>query len=73
MPEPSVTVHTTTVLPSGYVVLAWSFVTEATLQLSDVTGVPRLTPVAVHNVFVVTETVAGHVIVGSTLSVTVTV
>ena len=47
-------------------------VTEATLQLSLVVGVPRLTPVAVHAVFVVVVTSAGEVIVGLTLSFTVT-
>jgi hypothetical protein len=47
--------------------------TLATPQLSEVEGVPRLTPVAVQPVFVVAFTVAGQVIVGFILSVTVTV
>ena len=47
-------------------------VTLATEQLSAVVGVPKLTPVAVHAVFVVALTAAGAVIVGLTLSVTVT-
>ena len=47
-------------------------VTLATEQLSAEVGVPRATPVAVHAVFVVAFTFAGAVIVGFTLSVTVT-
>ena len=53
--------------------LAWLFDTLATLQLSEVVGVPKLTPVAVQPLFVVAVTFAGHVIIGATLSVTVTV
>ena len=53
--------------------LAWLFVTLATLQLSDGADVPKLTPVAVQPLFVVAVTFAGHVITGATLSVTVTV
>ena len=48
-------------------------VTLATLQLSEVDGVPRFTPVAVQPVFVITALFGGQVIVGFTLSVTVTV
>ena len=51
---------------------AWLLVTDVTLQLSFVVGVPRLTPVAVHAVFVVVVIPAGAVIVGFTLSFTVT-
>ena len=51
---------------------AWLLVTLATEQLSPVVGVPRLTPVAVHAVFVVVITSAGEVIAGITLSFTVT-
>ena len=51
----------------------WSFVTLATVQLSTVVGVPRSTPVAVQPLLVVAATSAGQVIVGFTLSVTVTV
>ena len=43
-----------------------------TEQLSPVVGVPRTTPVAVHAVFVVAVIPAGAVIVGLTLSFTVT-
>ena len=47
-------------------------VTEATLQLSPVVGVPKLTPVAVQPLFVVAFTSAGAVIVGLILSFTIT-
>ncbi len=47
-------------------------VTEETLQLSFVVGIPRLTPVAVHPVLVVVTTSAGQVMVGTILSMTVT-
>ena len=46
--------------------------TDVTLQLSAVVGVPRDTLVAVHAVFVVVVISAGDVIVGITLSFTVT-
>ena len=72
LPVPSVTVHVTVVLPNGKAVGAL-LVTEATEQLSDVVGVPNETPVAVHPVLVVAETEAGAVMVGFTLSVTVTI
>ena len=71
LPLPSVTVQVTVVVPSGNVAGAL-FVTEATEQLSAVTGVPSATPVAVQPVLVVADTAAGAVIVGFTLSVTVT-
>ena len=64
-------VQVTVVLPNGYTNKPL-FVTEAILQLSLVIGVPNETPVAVHPVFVTVKTVGGHVIVGVTLSVTVT-
>jgi len=70
-PLPSVTVHVTVVVPTGKAAGAL-FVTDATEQLSDVEGVPNETPVAVQLVLVVAETAAGAVIVGLTLSVTVT-
>ena len=44
-PAPSVAVHVTVLTPNGNDAGA-SFVTEATLQLSAVVGVPKLTPVA---------------------------
>jgi hypothetical protein len=72
LPEPSVTVQVTVVAPSGKAVGAL-LVTVATEQLSAVTGVPKETPVAVQPELVVAETAAGAVIVGSTLSLTVTV
>src|ERR1043166_7067974 len=46
LPEVSVTVHTTEFVPNGNG-LGALFVTLATPQLSDVLGVPRLTPEAV--------------------------
>ena len=45
---------------------------EATVQLSEVKGLPKETPVAVHPELVKTATSAGQVIAGATLSVTVT-
>ena len=48
-------------------------VTDATVQLSAVVGVPRFTPVAVQAVLVNVLMFAGQVIVGKMLSVTVTV
>ena len=47
--------------------------TLATEQLSEVTGAPKFTLVAVHPVFVATVNAAGAVMVGLTLSTTVTV
>ena len=71
-PAPSVTVHVTVFAPKLKTVGAL-FVTEATEQLSAVVGVPKTTPVAEHPVFVFAVTLAGAVIVGKILSVTVTV
>ena len=48
-------------------------VTETTEQLSAVVGVPRATLVAEQAVFVFAFTFAGAVMVGFTLSVTVTI
>jgi hypothetical protein len=45
LPEPSITVHVTIVVPNGNVAGAL-FVTLATEQLSDVVGVPKVTLVA---------------------------
>lgn len=60
-------------MPLGYVVGAL-FVVPCKPQLSLVVGVPSVTPDAAHKpVVVFTETVAGQVIVGFWLSVTVTV
>jgi hypothetical protein len=71
LPLPSVTIQVTVVVPNGKA-LGALLVTEATEQLSAVVGVPNETPVAVQPVLVVAETAAGAVIVGFTLSVTVT-
>ena len=65
MPLLSVTVHITVVSPIGKAEGAL-LVTDATPQLSVVTGVPRSTPVAVQPLLVVAVTFAGQVIVGST-------
>ena len=72
LPLPSVTVQVTVVLPSGKE-LGASLVTEVTEQLSAVVGVPKETPVAVYPELVFTDTAVGAVIVGFTLSVTVTI
>ena len=71
-PDPSVTVHVTVVNPNGNA-LGALFVVDATVQLSLVAGVPNTTPVEVQPVLVVAVTLIGAVIVGFTLSVTVTV
>jgi hypothetical protein len=71
-PAASVTVQTTVVLPNRKVVGAL-LVVDATVQLSAVVGVPKLTPVAVHPLLVVVLTAVGAVIVGLMLSVTVTI
>ena len=70
----SVTVHTTDVVPTGN----WAgalFVTPATPQLSDVTGMPRDMPEAVHLPASgdIPDRFAGHVIFGASVSFTVTV
>ena len=71
-PELSVTVQVTVVAPIGNVAGAL-LVTEATPQLSAVTGVPSKTPLAVQSpASVFTFTAAGHEIVGFSLSVTIT-
>ena len=64
LPDPSVTVQVTTVTPIGYTA-GPLLVTEATPQLSAVTGAPNTTPLAVQIVgSVFTATSAGQVIVG---------
>ena len=72
MPDASVTVHVTVVVPTVKTAGA-SFVTEITEQLSFVKGVPRLTLKAAHELFALTVTFAGAVMVGLITSVTVTV
>ena len=71
-PEPSVTVQVTVVTSNGKAAGAL-LVTEATEQLSVVVGVPKTTLVEVHPILVVPVVAEGAVIVGFTLSVTVTV
>ena len=71
-PWMSVTVHVTVVVPTVKTDGA-SFVTDWTPQLSDVTGVPRETPLAEHfPVSLFTVTAGGHAIVGFSVSFTVT-
>jgi hypothetical protein len=72
LPLASVTVQVTVVVPKLKVAGAL-LVTEATEQLSAVTGVPKTTPVAEQAVLVVVLIAAGAVIVGNTLSCTITV
>src|SRR5690606_2323125 len=71
--EASVTVHVTTVVPTGNDAGA-SFVYVKSIQLSATTGAPKLTPVASHEPASAETSVksAGHVIVGSSVSTTVT-
>src|SRR5690606_41075659 len=71
-PALSVTVQVTVVLPSGKVSGAL-LLTEATPQLSAVSGVPRAKPVASHPESALTVTASGAVIVGTVVSFTVTV
>ena len=71
-PLVSVTVHVTVVFPNGNEFGAL-FVTEATAQLSEVTGVPKVTLFALHPLLVVMDTVAGAVIDGTVVSLSVTV
>ena len=72
-PNPSVTVHVTVVVPTGKKDGA-SFVMEATKQLSEVTGVPITTPLALQVPASATVLIlAGAVIVGFVLSKTVIV
>jgi hypothetical protein len=74
LPFASVAVHITVVDPSGKALGALLLKVIVPLQLSVAVGVPILTPVAVQLVLVVVLTVAGQeVIVGLTLSVTITV
>jgi hypothetical protein len=70
-PEPSVTVQVTVVVPNGKVEGAL-LVTDATEQLSEVTGVPSVKPVTAHAAVAFVVMFAGAVIVGFTLSTTVT-
>jgi len=75
LPPLSVTVQVTFVVPTLYEAEGWLFETEATPQLSDVTGVPSdaLFTFAVQLFpFVFTVMLAGHVIVGAMLSTFVT-
>ena len=71
-PDPSVTVHVTVVVPNGKVAGAL-FVTLATVQLSAVVAVPKVTVVATQLLSADAVTFAGAVIVGFVLSITVIV
>ena len=73
LPDASVAVQMTVVVPAGKLAGAL-FVTPETEQLSEVTGVPRLTPVAEQlAALAVTVTAEGAVITGTWLSRIVTV
>ena len=71
LPEPSVTVQVMVVTPNAKVAGAL-LVTEATEQLSVVTGVPSAKPVTAHAAVAFIVMFAGAVIVGFVLSTTVT-
>src|SRR2546426_4329113 len=69
----STTIQMTVVVPIGKVAGA-VLPTLATPQLSEVTGVPRLTPEAEHwPALALVNTLAGQVMLGGCVSVTVTV
>src|SRR3989442_13517862 len=69
----SVTIQVTVVVPAGKCAGA-SLLTVATPQLSEVTGAPSATPEAEHTpASALTVMAAGQVIVGGSLSTTVTV
>ena len=71
-PFTSVTVHVIVFTPTGIKAGAL-FTTEAMPQLSSVTGVPRLAPLAPHWPLVAfTDAGSGQAMVGGWLSVTVT-
>jgi hypothetical protein len=64
LPEPSVTVQVTVVLPKGKIAGAL-FEIFATVQLSDDKGVPKITPLAVHRPASATAlTIDGQLMVG---------
>jgi hypothetical protein len=71
LPAPSVTVHVTVVVPNGKIAGA-SLVTDATVQLSAVAGVPKFAITASHDAFAFTVSASGATIVGFVLSFTVT-
>ena len=74
LPLASVVVQITDVIPIGKVVELKLLVVEATAQLSAVTGVPSDATVAVHDPATTFAVIlAGHVMVGLILSITVTV
>jgi hypothetical protein len=71
LPAPSVTVHVTVVVPNGKVAGAL-LLTDATVQLSAVAGVPKLVITAPHDALAFTVSASGATIVGFVLSFTVT-
>ena len=71
-PAASVAVQVTIVWPNGKEAGAL-FVIFTDEQLSLVTGVPKITPVALHVAFAAAETAFGAVIVGAILSKTIIV
>jgi hypothetical protein len=66
-PTASVAVQVTIVVPIGYTAGAL-FVTVTALQLSEVEGVPKETPVAAQDALAETVIGAGGVMIGSVLS-----
>jgi hypothetical protein len=73
LPLASAADHVTTVVPIGKVAGASLVMAMLPGQLSVATGVPKLTPVAVHPLFAVMFKVGGQVSAGFTLSITNTV
>jgi hypothetical protein len=71
LPAPSVTVQITVVVPSGKIAGAL-FVTDATVQLSDVIGMPKFAIPAPHDAFALTVNASGAIIVGLMSSNTTT-
>jgi hypothetical protein len=70
-PDASKTVHVTVVVPIENT-LGALLATDATEQLSEVTGTPKFTLNAAHDVFAFTVIFTGAEIVGFVLSITVT-
>jgi hypothetical protein len=72
LPEASVAVHTTRLVPTGKL-LGASLITVGVPQLSDVVGLPKFTLVTEHWLrLALVNTFAGHVMVGASSSTTIT-
>ena len=71
LPQLSVAVQTTVLVPFGYVPGPLLTTVTVPLQLSDVVGLPSTTPLALHVPgFVLVVTVAGQLITGAVASLT---